>query len=126
MAISRSGLFVTPLPEARFEAGHYDKAIEAIQKVMETETVETFVLGMPLFPSGDPCEMTPIVERFAKRLNEVFPSIPVVFQDERNSTVDAAALMHESGKKSKKQRKSIDSAAAAVILNRYLTAIGQA
>jgi len=125
LAISRSGMFVTPLPEVRFEAGHYEAAILAIKKSMEEEKVETFVIGYPLFPSGDPCEMTPIVEGFIKMLNDSFPSIPVKKQDERNSTVEAASLMHESGKKAKKQRKNIDSAAAAVILRRYLQSIGQ-
>ncbi len=126
LAISRSGMFVTPLPEKRFPAGHYEDAIQAIKDLMEIEKVETFVLGYPLFPSGDPCEMTPIVEAFEKRLNQEFPAIPVQKQDERHSTVEAAALLHEQGKKAKKQRGNIDSAAAAVILNRYLKAIGQA
>ena len=125
MAISRSGMFVTLLPEARFEAGKYEHAIAAIAKVMEIEKVESFVIGLPLFPSGDPCEMTPIVEKFIGLLQEKFPKIPVFKQDERNSTVEAAALMHEGGKNAKKQKKSIDSAAAGVILKRYLTSIGQ-
>ena len=125
LAISRSGLFVTLLDEVRFQATHYEEAIAGIKRVMEKEKVETFVIGYPLFPSGDPCEMTPIVESFIKRLAEEFPSIPVHKQDERNSTVEASALLHEGGKKAKKQKKNIDSAAAGVILKRYLTSIGQ-
>ena len=125
MAISRSGMFVTMLENLRFEATHYEKAIEGVRKVMEKETVEWIVIGLPLYPSGDPCEMTPIVEKFILMLQENFPSIPVEKQDERNSTVEAASLLHESGKKAKKQKKTIDSAAACVILRRYLKAIGQ-
>lgn len=125
MAISRSGLFVTLLENVRFPATHYEEAIKAIKKVMEVERVEHFVIGLPLFPSGDPCEMTPIVEDFILRLQESFPSIPVAKQDERNSTVEAASLFHEQGKNAKKQRKTIDSAAAGVILKRYLRSIGQ-
>ena len=89
------------------------------------EKVETFVIGYPLFPSGDPCEMTPIVEDFILLLQKEFPGIPVQKQDERNSTVEAAALLHELGINAKKQRKTIDSAAAGVILKRYLVSIGQ-
>jgi putative Holliday junction resolvase len=88
--------------------------------VLEEETVETFVLGLPLFPSGDDCEMTPIVRRFGKTLQEKYPNIALVYQDERNSTVEAAAMLHEVGQNAKKQRKRIDSAAAMVILERYL------
>lgn len=120
LALSRSGMFVTPLEEARFPAGDYSYAYEAIAKVLEEETVETFVLGLPLFPSGDDCEMTPIVRKFGKTLQEKYPNIALVYQDERNSTVEAAAMLHEVGQNAKKQRKRIDSAAAMVILERYL------
>ena len=125
MAISRSGMFVTLLENLRFPATHYEEAIKGIKRVMEVETVEHFVIGLPLFPSGDPCEMTPIVESFIKMLQAEFPHIDIAKQDERNSTVEAAGLLHESGKNAKKQRKTIDSAAAGVILRRYLTSIGQ-
>ncbi|MCR5079249.1 MAG: Holliday junction resolvase RuvX [Bacilli bacterium] len=125
MALSRSGEFISPLNEVRFPAGHYEYGINAIRDLLMIERVETFVLGLPLFPSGDDCEMTPIVNSFANRLNETFPNIELVFQDERNTTVEASALLHESGKKAKKQKKSIDSIAAAVILRRYLVSIGQ-
>jgi putative transcription antitermination factor YqgF len=64
--------------------------------------------------------MTPIVRRFGKTLQEKYPNIALVYQDERNSTVEAAAMLHEVGQNAKKQRKRIDSAAAMVILERYL------
>lgn len=125
MAISRSGLFATPLENLRFKAGEYDEAIAGIKKVVEREEVAKFVLGLPLFPSGDECEMTPIVKAFAKKLNDVFPAIPLAFQDERNSTVEASDMMHASGEKAKKQKKHIDSGAAMIILERYLKSIEQ-
>ncbi len=125
MAISRSGILSTPLENLRFKATEYEEAIKGIKKVLEREKVEHFVIGYPLFPSGDPCEMTPIVESFIARLNEEFPSIPVNKVDERNSTVEAAAMFHNSGENSKKQKRHIDSGAAMIILERYLTSIGQ-
>ncbi len=125
LALSRSGSLVTPLRETRFPGGEYDYAIAAIKELLLIEKVEHFVIGYPLFPSGDPCEMTPIVEDFILMLNDAFPSIPVEKQDERNSTVEAAALLHQQGKNARKQKKNIDSAAAAVILMRYLKRIGQ-
>ena len=126
IAISRSGEFVTPLKEVRFPAGQYDKAIAYLRELLMIEKIETFVLGLPLFPSGDDCEMTPVVRKFAEKLKETFPNIEIVFQDERNSTVEAAALLREAGKNAKKARAGIDSAAASVILNRFLESIGQA
>ena len=125
MAISRSGMFVTLLENLRFPATHYEEAIKGIRKVLEVESVEHFVIGLPLFPSGDPCEMTPIVEEFIVMLQQEFPNIDIAKQDERNSTVEAASLLHDAGKNAKKQRKTIDSAAAGVILRRYLKSLGQ-
>lgn len=125
IAISRSGLFVTPLTNLRFPATHYDEALLGLQKCIANEKVESIVIGYPLFPSGDPCEMTPIVENFIEMLSEAFPGVPIHKQDERNSTVEASALLHESGKKAKKQHATIDAIAATVILKRYLQEIGQ-
>ncbi len=125
LAISRSGILVTPLPEVRFKATHYDEALMAVKEVMEKETVELIVIGWPLFPSGDECEMTPVVKNFILMLNEAFPEIPVKKQDERNTTVEASDILHQNGIKAKKQKKNIDSGAAMVILERYLKSIGQ-
>lgn len=125
MAISRSGLLATPLDNLRFKATHYEEAIAGIKRVLSMEKVDRFVIGYPLFPSGDPCEMTPIVELFVIRLQSEFPMIPVAKVDERNSTVEAAMMFHEVGESSKKQKRHIDSGAAVIILERYLTSIGQ-
>ena len=72
MAISRSGMFVTPLDNLRFPATHYEKAIEGIKEVLLVEDVSLFVIGLPLYPSGDPCEMTPIVINFIDMLHGKF------------------------------------------------------
>ncbi len=126
MAISHSGMFITPLKNLRFKAGEYNDAIAMMQEELEGETVKVIAIGWPTFPSGDPCEMTPIVERFIGKIEPLFPGVPIIKVDERNSTVEAAAMLHENGERSKKQKKHIDSTAAVVILNRYLRSIGQA
>lgn len=125
LAISRSGMFISLLPEVRFKIGHYDDALKAIKDILEIETIEHFVVGYPLFPSGDECEMTPIVKQFASSLNKLFPDILIHFQDERNTTVEAMNMFHENGIKVKKQKRKIDSGAAYIILERYLKSIGQ-
>lgn len=125
VAISRSGIFVTLLENLRFHAGQYDEALTGLAKITENETIETIVIGWPLFPSGDECEMTPIVAHFIEDLEKAYPGIEIIKVDERNTTVEASALLHEAGKSSKKQKGTIDSAAAGVILTRYLKSIGQ-
>lgn len=125
IAISRSGVFVTLLENLRFHAGDYDEAITGLKRVIANETIEHIAVGWPLFPSGDPCEMTPIVESFIKKIEKEFKGVGIVKVDERNTTVEASAFLHDAGKSAKKQKSTIDSAAAGVILTRYLKSIGQ-
>lgn len=125
IAISRSGVLVSPLPNIRFHMGDYDEALKLLKEAIKFEKVEHIIIGLPLYPSGDPCEMTPIVEMFIEKLRIVFPNVDIVKVDERNSTVEASEMLHLNNKKSKKQRAVIDSAAAMIILERYLKQIGQ-
>ena len=125
VAISRSGMLVTPLENLRFHAMQYQEVIDYLKELLVVERVETFVLGLPLFPSGDPCEMTEQVYRFAEMLKENFPEIEIVYQDERYSTVEASSYLSDNGKNKKAQRKTIDRTASCVILERYLKSLGQ-
>ena len=45
---------------------------------------------------------------------------PVTLWDERRTTVAAHDILHQSGKKSKKHRESVDAVAASLILQGYL------
>lgn len=125
VAISRSGMFITPITNLRFHAMRFSECIDYLKELLITEKVETFVLGLPLFPSGDDCEMTKVVREFSETLKENFPDIEIVFQDERYSTLEASSTLHKQGQNSKKQHKNIDAAASCVILERYLKSIGQ-
>lgn len=125
LAISRSGMFVTPLTNIRFHALDYDECIKLFRKEISNETVEHIVIGLPTYPSGDPCEMTPVVESFINKIKPLFPGIEIIKVDERYSTLEASEIMHSNNKNSKKQKNTIDSAAAMVILERYLKQIGQ-
>jgi len=125
LAISRSGMFTTPLPNLRFHMCDYDECLKMLKEAVQFEKVEHIVIGLPLYPSGDPCEMTPIVEAFIPKLQVLFPDVDITKVDERNSTVEASEMLHMNNKKSKKQKACIDSAAATIILERYLKQIGQ-
>ena len=125
VSISRSGMFVTPLSNIHFHLGDYNEAISLLKEEIKNEKVEHIVIGLPSYPSGDPCEMTPIVLSFIPLLKEAFPHVDILTQDERYSTVDAYEYMHDNEKTAKKSKTEIDSIAASVILERYLKNIGQ-
>lgn len=125
LAISRSGIFVTPLTNIKFPAEDYDECIKLLLDTIKFEKIEHIVIGLPLFPSGDPCEMTPVVEEFIKKITPLFSNIDINKVDERNSTVEAAEMLHLNNRKAKNQKSIIDSAAAMIILERFLKQIGQ-
>ena len=49
-----------------------------------------------------------------------FVSVPIVYQDERLSTVEAQRILIESGMRREKRKGKIDSIAATIILQTYL------
>lgn len=120
VAISRSGIISTPLQAIKVINEDYKIINKYINELLNKEKVETIVIGYPLYPSGDKCEMTSVVEKIKEDLEKDFPNMKFVFQDERNSTTDASDLLHMQGKSSKKQKDIIDSTAACVILTRYI------
>ncbi len=87
-----------------------------------TEEVESFVVGLPLYPDGNPAQIAAAADAFARRLSELFPEKPVFRQDERYTSNEAKRIILESGvKKQKRRDKSlVDKVAAALILEQYM------
>lgn len=125
LAISRSGIIATALPNLHFKRDDFEDCIKKLMETIKFEKIEHIVVGLPLYPSGDPCEMTPIVENFIKMITPLFEGVDIALQDERDSTLEAAEILHSNNKSAKKQKNIIDSHAALVILERYLRKIGQ-
>lgn len=130
ISISRTGIFVTPIDNFRFPLDRYDVAIKRVLEVMEIEKVETIIIGLPRFKSGDLSEMSHIVLDFVPKLEEAIKNtykeeMKVITVDEQQSTLEASAILHENNINAKKQKKSIDCVASMVILERYLRSLGQ-
>lgn len=88
--------------------------------VSEHEAIEV-VVGLPLALSGRVTASTDDATGFAQELANTL-SVPVRLVDERLSTVSAASRLREGGQSAKKQRHSIDQAAAVIILQHLLDA----
>ncbi len=91
----------------------------AIFALIDEFDVEILVIGLPLLLNGDAGPAAQGAREEAARIQEQI-TIPVVFHDERNSTITAAAALHESGLTARKQKSVIDKMAAAVILQNWL------
>ena len=86
------------------------------------EQVETIVMGEPKQPNGMPSENLPRVKAFAARLRKELPDIPVVFYDERFTSVLAHKAMIDGGlrKKARQDKALVDEISATIILQDYM------
>jgi putative Holliday junction resolvase len=89
-----------------------------LEKLINDNKITDFILGMPIHPNNHPNSKQKTVEIFASELQKKFPQIELHLQDESYSSQDAAAMLSE--KINGKNKGKIDSATAAVILQRFL------
>lgn len=93
-------------------------AAEIAQKAKELGT-ELIVVGKPLNMNGTHGPRAEAAERFGALLSEL-TGIPVVYYDERRTTVQAHEILTESGVFGKKRKNTVDSLAAEIILQSYM------
>jgi putative holliday junction resolvase len=88
---------------------------EAVGALLREWQPDLLVVGLPSHPDGTPHAMTQLAKRFGNQLNGRF-NLPVVWVDERYSSVDAEARLRERGD----GLDELDAEAACVILQQYL------
>ena len=88
------------------------------------EKIVRFVVGLPLYPSGDESPKSAQAREFGAWL-ENLTKVPVVFYDERYSSKFADELMREAGFSQKKKQARRDMLAAYVLLSAYLEALNK-
>ena len=121
----RLGIAVTD-PLQLFATGlttiHPKDVIDFLIKYLQTEQVETFIVGEPKQMNGTPSQSAPHVKGFVTILKKNFPDIPVEMMDERFTSKMASATIAQSGlKKFDRQNKAlVDTVSATIILQSYL------
>jgi putative holliday junction resolvase len=98
------------------------KFYEFIKDYVSKEEVEAFVIGEPFTLSGGSQEILIAVKQCANKLKQLFPTIPIHFQDERYTSQMAMEAMIMSGVKKSKRRdkKNLDTISAAIILQAFM------
>lgn len=86
------------------------------------EEVDNFVIGYPRTLNNQPSESVKYIDPFIRRLEKIFPLIPVMKIDERFTSSIALQAMIDGGmKKSDRRDKSnVDRISASLILQSYL------
>ena len=80
---------------------------------------ETLVLGLPKNMDGSEGPRAEKARAFAELLRQRC-DLPLVFWDERRSSIEAHNILHAVGKKEKKHRATVEAVAASLLLESYL------
>jgi putative Holliday junction resolvase len=121
-------LTATAAPRPAAAVHHSGPDWDTIGREVRMLSPRQLVVGTPYNADGTPGALAPAARRFAAELERRF-CLPVSLVDERWSSLEASAALkarRASGERKRRVRKEdIDSAAAAVILERWLTGEGK-
>jgi putative Holliday junction resolvase len=100
----------------------FNERLENLRAIVKERRISRLVLGLPITLEGNKSQLTIEVERFAKEILTPF-GLPITFVDEAlSSYVAEASLPKEKIKKGFQKRDgTVDSKAAALILEDYLS-----
>ncbi len=96
-----------------------DDTISEIKNIIKSEEVRKIILGLPLNLDGEDTKKTLEVREFSEVLKSNV-DIPVIFWDERYTTVEANEELKHMGYGIAESRKVIDKVAASIILKNYM------
>ncbi|MHC1511310.1 Holliday junction resolvase RuvX [Pediococcus pentosaceus] len=99
--------------------------IERVKELVKEYDVVGFVLGLPKNMNNTEGPRVETARNYGKLLEETF-GLPIDFQDERLTTVEAERMLIEQADTSRSKRKKvIDKLAASLILENYLNGHGK-
>ena len=113
-----TGTLCTPCKAIRRTADGSD--IRQIVDFARKESAVGIVVGLPVTMEGRRGTQAQAALRFCEALRKATP-LPVATWDERLSSVEAQALLRDAGRKPSRDKGSIDSVAAALVLEAFLT-----
>jgi putative Holliday junction resolvase len=90
-----------------------------LKELADRWNIETLLVGQPLHMSGEQSRQGEYTREFAARLREHL-QLPVIFWDERLTSVEAERLLRESGATLEKRKQAVDRMAAVLLLESYL------
>ena len=99
-----------------------EQIIDFLRTYLQTEQVETIVVGLPKQMNNEPSENMGRIKPFVQKLKATFPDIPIVYFDERFTSTLAHRTMLEGGmkKKERQNKAKVDEISAVIILQGYL------
>jgi putative Holliday junction resolvase len=111
------GLTVQPLPSLK-NLGRKD-FLKRLKEIAHRMEIQQLILGIPVNMDGSRGESVVRMEQILKAIGTAL-GLPLVGVDERLSTVEALEFWRAMRPKQQKKYRTVDSLAAACILERYL------
>lgn len=109
-----------PLLQGRIAYKNDQKLIDELRKIIQSESIEVVVVGIPTFLDGKESTMTKTVRNFVELLRQNI-SQTVYEQDETLSTVEAEERMKNSPRFNfKVNYEQIDAMSASIILEDFM------
>ena len=93
-------------------------------RLVQEEEIVGFVVGLPVHPSGDESPKSYEARQFGQWLKEISDR-PVIFFDERYTSVQAEQILGQAQLTSKKRKKRLDMLAAQIMLAAFLESDSQ-
>ena len=103
----------------REKENHLRRTLAKIAELTEENEIGLIVLGRPVRMDGTDGTRVAKTEEFREAL-EKRVNVPIVWQDERLTTVEADEILEEMGIPRSERKKYIDSIAASIILRDYM------
>ncbi len=100
-----------------------ERDLEAIKNLVEEHQVDEVVIGLPKNMDGSVGFQGEKTLAFAERLQLQLKDVKIIFWDERLSTKTAKDIMLKNGIKQEDKKKIVDTIAAVVILDNYLSSV---
>lgn len=96
-----------------------EKDLQYIADLVKEKDVDTIVVGLPKNMDGTDGVRVEFTYNFTNELKR-YTDVPIVYQDERLSTVSAEKMLISADVSREKRKKVIDKVAASIILQNYL------
>ena len=102
-----------------FRTRNADADAQALAEIVREKDAGLIVCGLPLNFDGTESVQTEKTRRFVKLLKSKTP-VPIVYEDERFTTMEAERVLIAGGVRRENRKRSVDSIAASYILEGYL------
>jgi putative holliday junction resolvase len=109
------------VPVGTIHVGQPPGELRAVAALVAEHGATLLVIGLPRSMSGDEGPRAALAREFGAAVGSAVP-VPIEFQDERLSTVEAERALREAGVTGRDRRRVVDRSAATVILQAWLDA----